>query len=263
MKMNFQFAKAYRLYFDGDADGDPTVTVTPPVVKPDDKPRTFTQDEVNNLLAEDRRKHQATINKQVEQLTQLQKAKGLSEKEKADFAARIEELQNSLLTKEQLAAKEKEKFDKEFKTTVQGLTTERDTWQSRFVNSTINSAIVSEASKAEAFDPDAIIALLGKNTTLAEEKDEDGNGLDIFTPRVKFKDVDKDGKAVTLDLTVEQAVKRMKDIEKYGYLFRSTAKGGLGADGGTKAGKAVDISKMTHEQYLKHRKTEGLGRKPN
>ena len=229
---------------------------------------TFTQEEFNRALKEDRKRHKAQLekakaetSKQIKALEALQKSKNLSEKDKAALEAQIEDLRNSQLTSKELAAKEKEKLERTHKEQVAVLTGERDTWQRRFTQGTINTVLISEAAKAEAFDPDAIIAILGPNTRLAEDLDEEGNGTGTFTPKVKFSDVDKDGKPVSLDLTAEQAVKRMKDTPKYGYLFKSTALGGLGAGGGLgKSSGNQDVTKMTAEQYREYRKKIGLAR---
>lgn len=262
-------ADPFFLVYEGDDDD-----VTPPPTPPDAEAakkkaeedakraaKTFTQEELNAIVAEERRKSQVQIQKQIKQLEDLQKSKSLSEKDREGLQSKIEELQNSMLTKEQLAAKDRERLEKAYQTEKESLVKERDTWQTRFVSSTINQAIVGEAMKAKAFDPDAMIALLGPNTRVAEDMDEEGKGLNTFTPKVKYTDADAEGKRIILDLTVEQAIKRMKDTPKYGYLFESTATGGLGAaPGATKVGK-VSYKDMSHEQYLAERKKLGLARK--
>ncbi len=64
------------------------------------------------------------------------------------------------------------------------------------------------------------------------------------------------------DLTVPEVVSRMKELPRYGYLFKSTANAGLGANnqGGGRGGNDVDPSAMTPENYRKWRKTEGLNK---
>lgn len=231
---------------------------------------TFTQEEFNRALAEDRKKHMAKFEKQkaeterqIKTLENLQKSKGLTEKEKQSLEQQLEALKNSQLTEKELAAKEQEKLRKQHTEAVQGLTTERDLWQGRFNKMGINNSIISEGAKAEAFDNDALIAILGPHANMVEDTDGDGKGLGSFSPKVKFADTDKDGKPVTLELTVEQAVKRMKEMPKYGYLFKSTASGGLGGTPPAGKGGKIDPAKLTPEQYREWRKTQGLGRKTN
>lgn len=228
---------------------------------------TFTQDEFNRALAEDRKKHTARFEKQkaetdrqIKTLEQLQKSKSLTEKEKQSLEQQIDTLKNSQLTEKELAAKEQEKLRKQHGETVQVLTSERDLWQGRFNKMGISNTIISEGAKAEAFDNDALIAILGPHASMVEDTDGDGKGLGSFNPKVKFADTDKDGKPVTLELTVEQAVKRMKEMPKYGYLFKSTASGGLGGTPPVGKGGKIDPAKLSPEQYREWRKTQGLGR---
>lgn len=253
LKLWFVNSIPFHTVYDGDPPpGDPPPGDPPANPKLGDPPKTFTQEELNRILAEEKRKS-------LKQLEDLKKAKGLTDKEKSDLSTRIEELQNQLLTKEQLAAKEKEKRDREHDEKLQQLTAEKNTWQERYVKTTITTAIVGEASRQEAFDSDALIALLGPDTRLVEVTDGEGNATGDYEPRVKFKDIDeKEKKPVVLDLTVEQAVKRMKDMPKFGYLFKSTAAGGLGGNSGAGKGSKADPAKMTHEQYLKYRKENGI-----
>lgn len=221
--------------------------------------KSFTQDEVNKMLADDRRKHKAQVDKHVEELQQLKKSKSLNDQERHNLTQKIEELQNSVLTKEQLAAKEQEKLKKTLETTTQELTADRDSWKTRYHTTQIQQAITSEAASHAAFDPDALIALLEPKTRLVEVIDDDGKGTGQFVPKTKIQDKDKDGKPVTIEMTVPEAVSKMKEQAKYGYLFKSTANAGLGAGNqGSGRGGDVDPSTMSPGQYREWRKKEGL-----
>lgn len=223
--------------------------------------KSFTQDDVNKILAEDRRKHKAQVDKHVQELEQLKKSKSLSDQERHNLATKIEELQNSVLTKEQVAAKEQEKLKKTLEVTTKELTEDRDTWKNRFHTTQIQQAITSEAVTHQAFDSDALIALLEPKTRLVEVIDDDGKTTGQFVPKVKIQDKDKDGKIVSLDLTVPDAVAKMKENPRYGYLFKSTAAAGLGAGtaGGGRGGE-VDPGSMNTSQYREWRKKEGMNK---
>lgn len=223
--------------------------------------KSFTQDEVNKMLAEDRRKHKAQVDKHVSELEQLKKSKSLNDQERHNLTQKIEELQNSVLTKEQLAAKEQEKLKKTLETTTQELTADRDSWKNRFHTTQIQQAITSEAVQHKAFDSDALIALLEPKTRLVEVIDDDGKATGQFVPKTKYADKDKDGRVVNLDLTVPEVVAKMKENPRYGYLFESTATAGLGAGtkGGGRGGE-VDPGTMNTEQYRAWRKKEGINR---
>jgi hypothetical protein len=241
----------------GAAGGDP-----PAGSGGDDAKKTFTQEQVNAMLAEDRRKHKTQVEKTVAELEALKKNnKGLSEKEKSELTKRIEDLNATLLTKEELAAKEKEKLQNEHKKVLTDVSAERDAWKNRYVDSTIEGALTGAAAATEAFNPSQIVSLLRGTTRLVEVTDEAGNPTGKFEAKISLADVDKEGKPVTLELTALEALKRMKDREDFANLFKSNVTGGLGGSGNQGAGKDVDPSKMSPEQWMAHRKKMGLGRK--
>lgn len=211
---------------------EPTPPTLPPNPPEEEKP-TLSQKKVNALLAQERKKLEESNKKTIEQLEALQKSKSLSDREKEGLTNQIEELKNAMLTKEQLAMKEREKLEKEAQEKVrQSQDKAEKTWK-LYEESMISRTITDAAVKLEAFNPKQIVTVLERNTALVEDKDEQGTGLGTYTPRVKFPDT-KDGAKITLDLTAEEAVKRMKDLpEEYGNLFKAGVAGGLGGKGGT------------------------------
>lgn len=217
---------------------------------------SFTQEDVNKFLAEDRRKHKAQTEKLIAELETIKKSKNLSDQERTNLTARIEELNNQILTKEQLLEKERNKLQNEHRTQLQKESEEKELWRNRYTESSITRAIIDASVEADSFSPEQIVALLQPHTKLIEETDSEGNGLGIYTPRVKFKDVDKEGKPITLDLSVKEAVRRMKDLpEKYGNLFKANVTGGLGGNGSVGNNRPIDASKIrTVEDYIKIRK---------
>lgn len=248
-------------------DGDPVV-VDPPVDDPAPDPeggdpkKSFTQDEVNAMLARERKKVKEQTSKTVTELEQLKKAKGLTETEKATLQIKIDELQTSLMTKEELSKKEQDKIKNQHKKETDILSTDRDTWKDRFTTSQILQSITQAAAEHKAFSPNQIIALLKPMTSLKEVTTEDGTPTGVFQPRVKYPDTDKEGKEVTLDLTVPEAVKRMKETtDKYGNLFTETASGGLGMGAGTAPQGKPDFKTMNMEQY-KQARVKQLGLNP-
>jgi hypothetical protein len=230
----------------------------------DDKP-TISQKKLNSLLAEEKRKYQKQIEGQVTQLEELKKAQGLTQQQRDDLQKRIEDLNNSLLSKEELARKERERLGKEHQTALKGVTDERDTWKSRFAVSTINRSIQDEAVRAKAFNPEQIVDLLATKSTLEEVTDAEGKPTGDFITKIRFSDVDKEGRPITLNLTVPEAVKRMKELpDRFGNLFESGLIGGLGGNRqgntGTGGKKPED---MTPDEYREWRKKPGnLGKSP-
>lgn len=201
----------------------------------DPNKKTFTQDEVNKMLANDRRKNEERTKKVISELETLKQSKNLTEAEQQALTKRIEELNDQMLTKEQLAKKDKEKLQKDYDSKLTGVTTERDTWKARFERALIINAIHKASEEHEAYDTSQMIGLVQAQMSprVVQETDESGNPKDIFTPRVKLLDKDsKTGAEVTLDLTISEAVKRMKERPENFNLFKSTLNGGLGLGAG-------------------------------
>ncbi len=219
------------------------------------KNKTYTQDELNKILSEDRHKFKVQHEKTIAELEGFKKSKGLTEKEKDALQVRINELQEQVMTKEQLAETQKRKLESEFKTQVEKEKAEKENWHNRYVQSTIERSILDASVRHEAFNPEQIQRYLKDETRLVEETDEKGGGTGLFVAKVRFKDTDKENKPVVLDLTADEAVKRMKDLpERFGNLFRANLNGGLGGSGSQAAGqKPPDFTNMSPEQYKEWR----------
>lgn len=233
--------------------------------KPDPtKEKRFTQEDLNRFLADDRRKHQQQVQKTVAELEELRKAKGLSDQERDALSARIEEMNNSLLTKEEQAKRELEKRDKEYKTALESRTKESDSWKGLYSQELTTNQILRSAEKHGAVNSEQIMELLLPKTRLTEVLGEDGKPTGRYEPKIKFRD-EKDGKPVELDLTIEECVKRMKELpERFGNLFKSGTQGGLGGTGsagsGGGGGTNSTIPPKDPDAYRAWRKKQGIGR---
>ena len=220
-----------------------------------DPAQKFTQDEVNRVLAADRRKHQEAQRKLAEELEGLRNSARMTAEEKEALAAQIDELQKQYLTKEELAKRAAEKAAKEQAERQKSLTSEVENWKNRYTKERIGTTITHAAVKHEAFSPVQIQAILGPMTRLVEVVGADGKPSGEFEPKVMFPDVDKEGKSITLELDVDAAVARMKELpEAYGNLFKGSKSGGVGQDGSGKPGKKVDIVKLAKEDPAGYRK---------
>lgn len=210
------------------ADAQVETTKADETKKPVEK--KFSQDDLNRFLAEERRKLEKQNQQVIKQLENLKKNSELTSKQKEELESRIEQLQNPFLTKEELAKKEQEKLAKQYTQEKESLANELGTWKTRYADETVKRSIMDAAVANEAYNPDQIVEILRTKTTLTEDADEDGKLQGSFTPKVKFKSSDKEGKTITLDLTVPEAIKHMKDTpEKWGNLFKSGVSGGIGA----------------------------------
>lgn len=208
--------------------------------------KTFSQEEINKILAEDRRKHQDQTKKALEELDALKAKSNITAQEREELETRIEGMRSELMTKEELASKEKNKVATQHRTEITDVTKDRDHWKGKFTESTIQRTITDAAVENDAHVPEQIVAILRPNTQLVEALDAEGKPTGDLIPKVKFSDVDKDGKPVTLELTIPEAVKRMREIEKYLNLFKGEGVGGLGSLS-RPGGKDLDIKELAKD----------------
>lgn len=248
--------------FDGDEPAGEAET--PAAAEDDGTPQSYSQDDVDQVLAEDRRKHQEKLQKMEQQLQDVLRSKGLSDQEKESLEGSLEDMRKQLRTKEEQAAHEKKKLESQFQSQLQEATESSERWRSMYHDSTISRALQDAAVKGEAFNPSQIMTLLRTNSNLSEN--EDGS----YKVIVEFHDTNEKGEQVALTLSPDEAVERMREKpEVYGNLFKSNVVSGIGgnsATGGLMPGKRgkVDYTKLDPETYRKLRKEnpELLGLRP-
>ena len=221
--------------------------------------KKFSQADLNRVLAQEKEKVRQQNAALVTQLEELRGSKTLSEQEKNDLNARIEELQNLSLTKEEMAKKELKKKEDEYTGKLTKAEQEGKSWKSRFEGALIENAIIAEAGKAKAFNTVQIEALLRPHSKVVEVIGEDNKPTGKFEVRVDFTHKDDKGKVVTLNVTVPEAVKLMKEQDEYANLFIDEGTGGVGGSANRDSGKgrnktAEQLAAGGMEAYLEHRK---------
>jgi len=213
----------------------------------DDKTeKTYSQTEVNNLLAVEKRKNQKKVQDQISQLEDLKKVKNVSSEETERLNSQIDTLNNELLSKDDLTKKEKEKESRKHTKELEVRDSEINTWKDRFTSSTIERSLVDASIEHDSFNPEQIVAILRPNTQLVAEE-VDGEKTGNLIPRTKMTIKDDDGKDEEVIISPSDAVKNMIDMEKYGNLFKSNVKSGLGqkTDAGKKdTGDILDTDKF-------------------
>lgn len=218
----------------GDGGGDDKGSGTPPP-KPKLKDLIEThglQEELNTIMANNRKSLSQKNAELVDQLTNLRDQAQMSTQAKEELEARIDELQTQYMSKEELAKRENEKSAKAHASEVEKLTSENKRWQGLYASSTTQRALLDAAVEGEAIQAAQIVSMLGPNTHIVEEVDDTGKEKGSYKTIVKFNDIDSDGNPVILDLTPKEAIKRMRELpELYGNLFKGDSSSGLGADG--------------------------------
>lgn len=236
----------------GDGGGGGNPPAVPPVVD-----KKFTQADVDRFMAEERRKLQAKHQTLAQELEQIRSKASLTEEEKTALTARIEELQNQSLTKEQQLTRDLEKAQNESKTIRESLLGEKEAWQNRYASLLVEQHISKAATDHKAYRNEQVLDLLKPRAKVTPVLGEDGKPTDRFQVVIKFDDVDaKTKQPVTLELSPADTVKRMTELpELFGNLFQSGVQPGVGKtrSGGT-AGEP-DIRNMSAEEYREYRKT--------
>ena len=226
-------------------------TPPPPAAPPADAPKSYTQDDLNNALAADKRAHQVQYQKLEQQLQSTLKESKLTADERSKLEQSLDDVRKQLLTKDELAKAEKKKLEDEYNNRVSAAEQKATTYEKRWHDSTIERSLRDAASAEDAFNADIVVTVLRGQTKLVDEK-----------PMVDFVTYDAEtGEAKVLQMSPLEAVKKMKeDAPRYGGLFKSGVVGGIGGTGSDgklpKGGKldVSDIKKMSMEQYMKLRK---------
>ena len=240
----------FSTFFEGEPPVTPPVDQTP--ITDANKPvtRSYTEEEFQKAIDAEKRRADESARKAIQELETLKKGTMTSEAQKAELQKKIDDLSVQFMTKEQLAKQEKEKLVSTYEDTVKTVSTERDKWKDRYVQTTVQRELTDAAIKFDAYSPEPFLAILGPKTQVVESVAEDGTvnyKVEVRLP------TEKDGKPATLVLDPMQAVKQLKDRpEDYGYLFKGHNNAGVGGKSSEKLNEA-DYKSMTIEEYSRHR----------
>lgn len=243
-----------------------TGDATPPVGDPANPPKTYTKDEVDNMLKTETTTIKRERDNLIQQYETLKKTAGLSQNQIKDLQGKIDELKTSHLSTEQKAALELDRQKKEYGEEKDSLTKDRDHWRGEYDVYRKQTELHSAAAGANAFNPQQLVNLLATKTKLVESKEVvEGQETTVYKTIVQFDDKDKDGKPVVVELSPSDAIKRMKELpEQFGNLFKTDAKGGTGLmnnNPGTPGNKNGFREGMSFSEYKEFRKTANFGSK--
>ncbi len=213
-----------------------------------DGDRSFSQADVNTILAEDKRKHQERYAQLEGEHRELLESQSLTEEERKKLNSRIADLQGAQRTKEQQIEFDRKKTEEKYTTSLKEAQDRGNHWETLYKKETVVRAILDAASLGDAYNPAQIVDFLEPKTEL---KDIDGS----LTPMVNFPDIDeKTGAPVQTLCSPADAVKRMRQLtKKHGNLFKSNVVSGVGAGQGDPAVSDVDYKSIDAETYRKNR----------
>lgn len=218
--------------------------------------KTFTQAQLDTILQERLGKQKTEVANMQNLLDDFKKNKSITEEQQTKLQDQIQHLQRSILSKEELSAKEKKELETSLTTKLAEVESDAKKWKGIYEDTSIERSIFDSA-REDAFDPQQIITILKPHSKLVEDT-VDGKPTGRHKTVISFLGQDKDGKPVSLELNPMETVAEMKKMtSKYGNLFKSGLKSGLGGtnDGGTgPAGLTEEsVSGMDFETYKKNR----------
>lgn len=246
-------------------DGEPGTGGDPGQGGGGGNPKTFTEDdvkkEVQKQLQIAQGKDKAAREALIRQLEEITNQKNGTESQLSELQNTIEELKNRDKSKEQLAAEKEAKLKKEYDDKLNGAETVAKTFKSKYESKLIDVEILSVAKSEKAFRENQILAFLKPMSSVVDVLDDGGKPTGDEQVRVKYKTKDKDGKPVTHDLTVLEAVKMMKEQDDYANLFIDEGTGGVGGGPNNSQSQrkkdAAALVKMSDEEYREYRKKTG------
>jgi hypothetical protein len=231
---------------------------------------TYTQEEFNKALAEDRRKHQAQLKVMETRLQDSLKSNTLNEGDRKSLQENLSAVQGQLRSKEQQAALEKQELEASYQVKLSAMEETARKWELLHRDSTVQRSLQDAAIKHDAFSASQVVTLLKPMTKMIEEMDPVTKRSNGFKVVVEMPGTDpKTGEFTLYVHTPDEAVKRMKELPEYGNQFKSGVVSGIGAGsatGGLAPGQngKVDVAKLTPQQYREIRATnpERLGLRP-
>lgn len=232
-----QWFKSYRLrYMEGEGDGegdgeggDPTPVPKSTPGEWDGKFTEAQQKKIDEVVSKRFAKEKKEKEELIGQLNVLKQSANLTEEEKNGLAGKIDELQNSLMSEQERAAKERAKLENKFKSDLDLTSKERDTWKTRYETTLIERAITDAAVEYKAENATQLRMMFRGATRLTEDSSDDGKPTGRFIPTMKFIGLEEDGKTQSeMELPVADAIKKLKEDGLNDNLFQHSGTPGTG-----------------------------------
>jgi hypothetical protein len=267
-KLLTKFATVNKLYYN-DPPASPPVSpppvspppASPPVSPPPASGKVFTQDEVNKLM-EDHRKNLQNQNKElITQLEELRNNNNLTAQEKENLQARIDTLSQQHLTKDQQNQEAYAKLQKKYESDTKNLKEAEATWKTRFEGVMVDNAIALGANQHNARSAKQLQMMFKNQAKVVEVVGDDGKPTGVWEARMPVEVTDpKTKQKATVELAVQDAIGKLREIDEFANLFNTDVKSGFGGgnynSGASGNGSTPDFSKMTPDEYAEWRKKQ-------
>lgn len=207
------------------------------------------QAKVNALLAKQKTKMQEQLRSTQQRLEALSQTTALNDEERESLLAARNELEKQLKTRAQLEAEERAKIQRDYDQKLADAQSEVTRLKEERDRQTVDAALLTAFSDADAFNPELSMVHLQPFTKLSEDRSK----ILVHFPNPNPTSEED----AVLVFTPEEAVKHMKTIpDKYGNLFKTNVAAGIGG-GSTSAGfnpntGEIDVSKLSYAEYLEH-----------
>ena len=221
--------------------------------------KLMTQTQIDQIVEKRVAKMKQQNRQTLTQLETLQSSSQLDTEGREALETELEDLRQRTLSQDEIQKREvkkvADKYASDLKTAQEG----RTVWQDRYNNLRITYEINSAASKNKVVPQSLgmVESFLRPNTKLVEIRNDDGKATGEFDSVVDFADVDSEGKAIVVQMSIPGTIKRMSELpDQYGNLFEGQKISGTGGTSGSGGGTtgSIDPSKMDTEAYLKLRK---------
>ena len=169
--------------------------------------------------------------KLIDQMNEVLASKQLSEEQREQFKARVDELESQVLSKEELAAKAVKKARDEAEADKAKLRSEADQYKKLYTDSTIEATLTRAAQECGAYSAAQVHGLLAGRTVLESVLDDEGKATGQYVPKTTVHILDGD-KRVEKTMPAAEAVKAFLDLPENKNLVNATAKAGGGAKQG-------------------------------
>ncbi len=211
----------------------------------ENKPKTYTPEQVDVILQDEKTKFQAERTKMLGQLEDIQKTSTLNEQQRIELEDQVTALREASMTTEERARAALERKEQVYGEKLAITEGERDSWQDRYHKTRINNALLSAANNNELkpFHSGDIVNALGDKTYLKDQVDDLGKKTGNFDVLVKFEDVDEDGKTTIVEMDPGHVVARMSKMTRWSHLFQSNKTSGSSGSVSS-AGEEVDLVKL-------------------
>lgn len=253
--LNFLYLTKIKTYYDDPPAVPPTVPPVPP--PPPTPPATFTQEQVNKMMADHKRSLQKEREDLVKQLEQHRDTANLTAQEKQALEERIANLSQQHLTEAQKLQAELETTKKKLKTETESLVEDSRKWKESYEKLLVTNSILTGAATHQAANKSQLEAMLLPKAKVVEVVGEDGKPTGNFAVKLPMTVIDaKTKQPVTLDVDMIEAIGKMREDKENANLFLFDGKVGLGGnnDSINSGGKGPDWSNMTPAEHRKARK---------